>query len=75
MKEKKKGRLIRDTNWESEKWHFKTCSRALSGGSVAVTLSSQYRKLRVNPLSGKEIPHAATKSLHAATKDLPEPNK
>ena len=38
------------------------------GGTVAKTPRSQCRGPRFNPWSGNEIPHAETKSLHAAAK-------
>ena len=38
-------------------------------GPVANTLHSQCRGPGLNPLSGSYIPYAATKTLHAATKD------
>ena len=39
------------------------------GGPVGKTLCSQSRGPRFHPWSGKQIPHATTKSSHATTKD------
>ena len=41
----------------------------LPGGPVAKTLRSQRTGPWFNPQSGNEIPHPATKSLHATTRD------
>ena len=41
----------------------------LPGGPVAKTLYSQRREQGLNPWSGNEVIHAATKSSHAATED------
>ena len=52
---------------------FSTLSQMLAswdfpGGPVVRTLSSQCRWPGFHPWSGNKIPHATTKSLHAATK-------
>ena len=44
-------------------------ARDFPGGPMAKTLHSQCWGPGFNPWSGKEIPHAATKSSHAPTKD------
>ena len=40
----------------------------LLGGPVAKTVSSQYRGSGFDPCSGKQIPYAATKNVHASAK-------
>jgi len=47
---------------------LKINQRDFSGGPMAKTPCSQCRGPRFNPWSGNEIPHAATKNLHASTK-------
>ena len=49
--------------------HLKSSDRESPCGSVAETPRSQRRGLGFEPWSGNWIPHATTKSLHAATKD------
>ena len=44
-------------------------SRGFTGSPVTKTPCSQCRGPGFKPWSGNEIPHAATKSLHAETKD------
>ena len=58
---------------EMEGTHLSTLSEDFFGGLVAKTPRSQCRGPRFDPWSGKEIPHAATKSLPASTKRCPVP--
>ena len=52
-----------------EKHSKDTHSRDFPGGPVAKTPHSQCREPGFDPWLGNLIPHAATESLHAATKD------
>ena len=47
---------------------WKAGSQDIPGGPLAKTQSSQCRGTGFDPWAGKQIPHAAAKSLHAATK-------
>ena len=40
-----------------------------------LTPGFQLREHEFGPQSGNQIPHAATKGLHAATQDMPQPNR
>ena len=57
------------TQWQRKGQVFTCFLWHLTGGSVAKTSSFQCREPRLDPWSGNQIPHAATKSLHATPKD------